>query len=58
MFKWFRKDPAEALQKKSEKLLVVVRDLQRKGDIIAYAGRTAEAEQVRLQIDEMQSAQN
>ena len=53
MFKWLRKDPAAALQKKYERLLVEARDLQRNGDIVTYADRTAEAEQVLEEIDKL-----
>ena len=58
MLKWFKKDPVAALQKQYEKLLVEARDLQRNGDIIGYADKTAEAEQVLAKMDAMQAAEN
>ena len=51
MFKWFRKDPSAILQKQYEKLLVEARDLQRHGDIVGYAEKTAESERVLKQLD-------
>ncbi len=54
MFKWFRKDPVAMLQKQYEKLLVEARDLQRHGDIVGYAEKTAESEKVLKQLDARQ----
>jgi hypothetical protein len=56
MLNWFKKDPVAALEKQYEKLLVEARDLQRNGDIIAYADKTAESEQVLQKIDELRAA--
>ena len=56
MLNWFKRDPVAALQKQYEKLLVEARDLQRNGDIIGFADKTAEAEEVLRQIDELQAA--
>lgn len=57
MLKWFKKDPVATLQKQYEKLLVEARDLQRNGDIIGFADKTAESEEVLKQIDELQAAE-
>lgn len=56
MLNWFKKDPVQALQKQYEKLLVEARDLQRNGDILGYADKTAESEQLLKQIDELRAA--
>lgn len=56
MLKWFKKDPVAQLQKQYEKLLVEARDLQRNGDIIGFADKTAESEEILRQIDELQEA--
>ena len=49
--KW--KDPTRPLQKQYGKLLLEARNLQRGGDIPAFAKKTAEAEEVRKKIEEL-----
>lgn len=49
--KW--KDPTRALQKQYGRLLLEARNLQRGGDIPAFAKKTAEAEEVRKKIEEL-----
>ena len=44
MFNLFSKNPIKALEKEHQRLLVQARDLQRAGDIQAFAAKTAEAE--------------
>lgn len=46
-------DPTRALEKEWGKLLVEARDLQRKGDIPAFAKKTAEAEELRKKIEQL-----
>ncbi len=57
MLKWFRKDPIQQLKQEHAKLLVEARDLQRKGDIVAFSDKTAEAEEVLRKIDELEAEQ-
>lgn len=56
MLNWLRKNPLERLKKEHAAKLVEARDLQRKGDIVGYAAKTAEAEEVLKKIDELESA--
>ena len=58
MLSWFRKDPVKSLNRQYEKLLVEARDLQRKGDIVGYAEKSAFAEQVLKEIDELTAAKD
>lgn len=44
-------DPSRALERHYNKLLKEARDLQRKGDIPAFAAKTREAEDLRMRID-------
>ena len=46
-------DPTKALQKEYGKLLLEARNLQRGGDIPAFARKTAEAEEIRKKIEEL-----
>ena len=48
-------NPAKALEKQYSKLLREARDLQRKGDIPAFAKKTSEAEEIRKKIEELQN---
>ena len=52
MFNLFRKDPNKQLEKEYQKLLEEAMQLQRKGDIKAYAKKMDEAEQVLKLIEE------
>lgn len=45
-------DPTKALEKQYDKLLKEARDLQRGGDIPAFARKMREAEDIRKNIDE------
>lgn len=51
MFGMFRKDPVKALEKQYAQKLEEARDLQRKGDIVAYSRLTAEADEILQQIE-------
>lgn len=51
MFGFLRKDPKKVLEKMLARLLEEARDLQRKGDIPAFARKSAEAEEVGQQLD-------
>ena len=54
MFSWLRKkNPRAALQRHYEARMREARDIQRRGDIVAYAAKVAEAEAVRRQLDEL-----
>ena len=55
MFNLFKKDPSKKLKKQYEKLLVEARDLQRNGDIKGFAKKSAEAEAVMKEIEQMQA---
>ena len=46
-------NPTKALEKQYDKLLKEARDLQRKGDIPAFAKKTREAEDIRKKIEEL-----
>jgi hypothetical protein len=46
-------DPTRALEREYSKLLREARDLQRGGDIPAFAKKTAEAEEIRKKIEEL-----
>lgn len=46
-------DPTRALQKEYGKLLLEARNLQRSGDIPAFAKKTAAAEEIRKKIEEL-----
>lgn len=57
MLKWFRKDPLKQLTATYERLLLEARDLQRNGDIVGYARKSAEADAVLQEIDRLQLEQ-
>ena len=57
MFNLFRKDPNKQLEKEYQKLLEEAMQLQRKGDIKAYAKKMDEAEQVLKLIEENKKTQ-
>lgn len=46
-------DPTRALEREYDKLLKEARDLQRKGDIPAFAKKTREAEDLMKKIQEL-----
>lgn len=50
MFTWWKRRRLERLHRK---LLEEARDLQRRGDIVAFAAKTAEAEKVERQLSQM-----
>ena len=49
---WFN-DPTRPLEKEYGRLLIEARNLQRKGDIPAFAKKTREAEDIRDRIDKI-----
>ena len=51
MFKWLKKSPLEKLQREYQALRLEARDLQRKGDIRAFAAISAEAEKLSQRMD-------
>ena len=55
MFNLFKKNPTAKLEKKYETLLEEAMQLQRKGDIKAYAIKSAEAEEVLKEIEKINS---
>lgn len=57
MFGLFKDRSLQKLQKQYHLKLEEARDLQRYGDIVAYAQKTAEAEEIRLQIEQLEEAQ-
>lgn len=56
MFNWLKPDPAKKLEKRHLQLLKEARDLQRRGDIPAFAKKTAEAEAVRAELEALRAA--
>ena len=46
-------NPTRALERQYDKLLKEARDLQRKGDIPAFAKKTREAEDIRKKVEEL-----
>ena len=51
-------DPTRPLEKQYSKLLKEARDIQRKGDIPAFAKKTREAEEMRKKIEELRNKAN
>lgn len=56
MFKLFKKDPIKILEKKYERLMEEAMQIQRNGDIKAYAAKIAEAEEVQKEIEKLSEA--
>jgi len=48
-------DPTRPLEKRYNKLLLEARNLQRGGDIPAFAAKTREAEDIRKKIEELEN---
>ena len=55
MFGLFKKDPIKKLEKKYLKLMEEAMEIQRGGDIKAYAQKSAEAEKVAEEIERLKS---
>ena len=55
MFKLFKKDPIKQLEKEYLKLMEEAMNIQRSGDIKAYALKVAEAEAIQEKIEAMKS---
>ncbi len=53
MLKWFKPDPIKKLRKQYEQKMLEARDLQRKGDIQAFAQKSAEAEAIMREIERL-----
>ena len=51
-------DPTRPLEKQYNKLLKEARDIQRKGDIPAFAKKTREAEEINKKIEELRNKAN
>ncbi|MEM8933868.1 MAG: DUF6435 family protein [Acidobacteriota bacterium] len=51
MFGFLRPDPKKRLEKQYMKLMEEARDLQRRGDMPAFAEKSAEAEAIGRQMD-------
>ncbi len=56
MFSLFRKDPIKQLEKKYLQLMEEARDLQRSGDLKAFAKKIAESEEVQQKIEDLNAA--
>ena len=56
MFSFFKSDPVKKLEKQYEAKLEQAMLAQRNGDIKTYSQLTFEAEEIRKQIDEAESA--
>jgi len=55
MFGLFRRDPVAKLQKRYEKLMKEAQQLQRHGDIPAFAIKDAEAREVQARIEALEA---
>jgi hypothetical protein len=53
MFGLFKKDPVKKLEKEYLKLMEEAMQIQRSGDIKAFAAKSAEAEEVAKKIEEL-----
>lgn len=51
MFGWFKRDPVAALQQRYERLMREAMELQRHGDIPAFAVKDAEAREVLAELE-------
>lgn len=58
MFGLFKKDPIKKLEKKYLKLMEEAMEIQRGGDIKAYAEKSAEAERVAEEIEALKKEKN
>ena len=56
MFGLFKKDPVKKLEKEYEQLMSKARDVQRSGDLRAYAVMIEESESILAKIDELRNA--
>ena len=57
MFGLFKKDPVKKLEKEYSNLMEKARDVQRSGDLKAYARIIAESEEILKKIDALSSAE-
>ena len=57
MFGMFKSNPVAKLEKQYAKLLEQARDIQRNGDVVAASAKTAEAEAIRVRIEEIEEQQ-
>lgn len=53
MFNLFKTDPVKKLRKQYEQKMLEARDLQRKGDIKAFALKTAEADAIMAEMERL-----
>ncbi|MCS7035799.1 MAG: DUF6435 family protein [Saprospiraceae bacterium] len=53
MFNWFKSDPIKKLRKLYDEKMLEARDLQRQGDIQAFAQKSAEAEAIMQEIERL-----
>ena len=52
MFDWLkRRDPRQQVKKRNESAIREARDIQRRGDIIGFAAKMAEAEAIGAELD-------
>ena len=56
MFSLFKKDPIKQLEKKYLQIMEEARDIQRSGDLKAYARKIEESESIQKQIDVLYEA--
>ena len=57
MFGLFKSNPIAKLEKQYAALLEQARDIQRNGDVVAASAKTAEAEAIRVRIEELEAQQ-
>jgi len=56
MFRWFRLDPVEKLNKKYQSKLKEAMETQRNGNIRRYSELTEEAENIRAEMEALKSS--
>ncbi len=58
MLHWFKSDPIKKLRKQYDEKMLQARDLQRRGDIQAFAQKSAEAEAIMQEIERLSQQQS
>ncbi|MEM1119855.1 MAG: DUF6435 family protein [Bacteroidota bacterium] len=56
MFGLFKKDPTKKLEKEYEQIMAKARDVQRSGDLRAYAALIEESETILAKIEKIKNA--
>lgn len=56
MFGFLRRDNQKSLEREYRRLLEAARDLQRNGDIVGFAAKSKEAEEVAQKLDALRAS--